>query len=120
MKKLLLILVLLVQSTSIIAQEKTTTPNFKIEIKWNKNRVVIISDIYELSFSSNKEVVLNQFGMVNLKSNPSEKETSDFLFSYIKEGKKIILKGIKGVSWKELILDYKKEYTINYDGIVKS
>ncbi len=122
MKKVLFIAMVFLFSGAVFAQE-SNQPNFKIKIKWVKNHVVFVCDNgcgYDMSFNAKRTVVLDQFGMVNVQKNLVQEDTSDYQFSYTKKGNQIILKGIKGVSWSELKLDYKKEYTFDNNGLVGS
>lgn len=122
MKKVLLTALLFMFMGTVFAQEQNNN-NFKIKIKWVKNHVVFECDNgcgYQMAFNAKRTVVLDQFGMVNVQKNLVQEDTSDYQFSYTKKGNKIILKGIKGVSWSELKLDYKKEYTFDNNGLVGS
>lgn len=122
MKKVVLLVVLFMFSGSAFCQDQNNV-NFKMKIKWVKNQVVFVCDNgcgYQMAFNAKRTVVLDQFGMVNVQKNLIQEDTSDYQFSYTKKGNQIILKGIKGVAWSELKLDFKKEYTFDNNGLVGS
>ncbi|WP_298396060.1 hypothetical protein [Flavobacterium sp.] len=122
MKKVVLLAIIFMFSGAVFSQETSNT-NFKMKIKWVKNQVVFECANgcgYQMAFNAKRTVVLDQFGMVNVQKNLVKEDTSDYQFSYTKKGNQIILKGIKGVAWGELKLDFKKEYTFDNNGLVGS
>lgn len=82
--------------------------NFEINISISKNQIVFDSNggcnFIKLS-ASHKEFAMNQNGMINLKADRDEIESSKFIFTVERRGGKINLKGIKNTKWEELNLE---------------
>jgi cyclophilin family peptidyl-prolyl cis-trans isomerase len=121
--KALILLLALAVSSSLYAQETSDkTANFKWEIRFEKNRILIQCETgctyQDLAFSSNRTVTLNQSGMLDLARNPTEEGNSQFLITYAKKGNKVTLKGLKWVAWTDLTFTAGKgSYTLDEKGI---
>ncbi|MCR5890107.1 hypothetical protein LRS06_20485 [Hymenobacter sp. J193] len=95
---------------SFFRPSPVTTPEatlpFELRITFKNNKVELDNQqgctFSLLVFKANRQVVLNQSGMVNLEAEPKAVDDSRFLFRYTKQGKTIYLTGIKGMAWKTL------------------
>lgn len=76
-----------------------------------------------LSFTAQKDQpqAIDEYGMTTLDKVSTQKMTdkADYLFTITETRKGIVLKGIEGTAWKELVVkSKKKKITINHLGMV--
>lgn len=95
---------------------------FELCITFKNNKVELATkqggSFSVLVFNANRQVVLNQSGMVNLEAEPMAVHDSRFLFRYTKQGKTIYLTGIKGMTWKTLLFQEDgKPHVLNENGL---
>lgn len=118
-----LVFILVLSSFSISMKAQTQDPKpFQIIIENTDNGITLYSKAEstwtKLSFKTNDDQpqAINQFGMAKLNK-PDDR--SSYLFTISKNNNQIILKGIKGTSWKELkfYLSKNNKQTVDQSGV---